>query len=152
MSPNPAESSEPMTQNFRKHPRFRAEGVAARMYLKGILTGIGLGRTNVVKGTLNLSEGGLMISARKKLTAGARVRLSLAIEKFNDTIDCDGEIRWCRQNAYKRDLFYVGIRFDSMGSSDQKKIIGLRDWLNSPEYRARTAARRKDGPPMEISF
>ncbi len=153
LGPGPRKPPPPtarLIQNLREHPRFKAEGVGARMYLKGFLTGIGLGRTNVIKGVLDLSEGGLRISARQQLAEGARVRFSLTVERFNDVIKGDGEIRWCRQSAHTRDLFYVGVRFKPLPPADRKKIAGLREWLNSPAHRA-AARQGKDRPPMEIS-
>ncbi len=153
LGPGPRKPPPPtarMIQNLREHLRFKAEGVDARMYLKGFLTGIGLGRANVIKGVLDLSEGGLRVSARSKLAEKARIRFTLRVERFNDVIKGGGEIRWCRQSAHTRDLYYIGVRFDPLSPADRKKISGLREWLNSPAHRA-AVRQGKGGPPMEIS-
>lgn len=69
-------------------------------------------------------------------------QLQIEIPKPADTIECEGQIRWCAQSAKNDAHFYVGIRFEALDPLAQKKIARMRDWFTSANYRAKSTVRK----------
>jgi hypothetical protein len=128
---------------MRKHLRFHVDGASAKLYVKGFLTTLGLGRVNKARAAVNLSEGGVLLLAGESLAAGTQVQVRVDMEKYDDVIETSGVVRWCFQSARNDREFYVGIMFTGLDPKDQKRIAKMRDWFLSPEYRTRTTTRRR---------
>jgi Tfp pilus assembly protein PilZ len=138
-------------QDLRKYLRFKIDDASAGLYVKGFLTSIGLGRANKARAAINLSEGGVMLLTRERIAIGTKVTIRIEMEKFSDVIETTGLVRWCEQSAKSNKDYYAGIQFDKLEESDLKKISQMREWFTSPEYKTRTATRRRlQGPSIEI--
>jgi Tfp pilus assembly protein PilZ len=136
---------------LRSSIRFHVDDAIPLVYEKGLLTTIGIGRTNQAKSTVNLSEGGILVRTHDKMKNGTKVRVRLEIEKFKDIIEAEGVVRWCFQSAKEAGNFYAGIRFTNLPAPVASKIAKLRGYFTSPEYRSRTASRRRRDP-LGIEF
>ncbi len=134
-------------EELRRNPRFRVEDTKTEMYLQGFLTRIGIGRTNEARVAVNLSEGGILISTRGKLAPGTKVQLRLEMEKFKDIIEAEGEVRWCYVSARNASEYYTGIRFLKLAPADVSKIGQMRAWFTSPEFKQKSATRRRMADP-----
>ena len=132
---------------LRRHPRFRIEEARTELFSRTLLGTLGLGRKNEARAAVNLSEGGVLVVTPAKLKVGARVQIRIEMEKYKDSISADGEIRWCFQSAKDAADYYAGIQFLNLASQDASKIAKMREWFTSPEYKQKTATRRRLGPP-----
>jgi Tfp pilus assembly protein PilZ len=133
--------------DLRKHPRFRVEDAKTEVYLKGFLAKIGLNRKNEARVAVNLSEGGLLVVTHRKLAPGAKVLLRIEMEKFKDIIDAEGEVRWCGASAKDKSDYYVGISFVKLAQENISRISQMRAWFTSPEFKQKSATRRRLAPP-----
>jgi hypothetical protein len=133
----------PTRQELRRHLRFRIDDASAKLYVKGFLTSIGLGRVNKARAAINLSEGGTLLLAYEKVPIGTKVVVRIEMERFEDVIDVEGIVRWCQQSGRSDKDWYAGIEFKGLTSGDAKKIVSMREWFTSPEYKTRTATRRR---------
>jgi hypothetical protein len=131
---------------LRRNARFHIEDAVPLVYRKGLLQAFGIGRINEARAAINLSEGGLLIRSRDRVQNGTPVRVRLEIEKFKDVVEAEGVIRWCFRSAGDSLDFYAGIRFTRIADSAALLISHLRGYFTSPEYRSRTAARRRRDP------
>ena len=107
-----------------------------------LLQTLGIGRTNEARAAVNLSEGGILIRTRERIKSGTKVNVRLDIEKFKDVIEAEGVVRWCVQGADESD-YYAGILFTRVPAAALAKIVRLRGYFTSPEYRSRNAAKKK---------
>lgn len=150
-SRKPASSSafsKPTRQELRTFMRFRIEDASAEMFVKGFFTSFGLGRVNKGRAAINLSEGGVMLLVSETVPVGTKVTVRIDMEKYEDIIEATGVVRWCEQSARSDKDFYAGIQFTGLGDADLKKIAKMREWFTSPEYKTRTATRRRNNPPQ----
>lgn len=132
---------------LRQHPRFRTDDDArAALYVQGFLTKLGIGRTNHAQEAVNLSEGGILLRTQSKLKSGTKVQVRIEIEKYKDLIEAEGEIRWCFQSA-KDTSFYAGIQFKDLPPNQAALIGKMRSWFTSPEYKQKSATKRRLAPP-----
>ena len=143
----PASSGRLNRPELRRHPRFRTDEATVRLYVKkGLLATLGIGRTNEAREAVNLSEGGILLTTQVKLAKGTRVQVRIEMEKYNDVIETDGVIAWCFQSA--RDTsFYAGIEFQNLPAAQAALIGKMRSWFTSPEYRQKTAVRKRMAGP-----
>jgi len=132
---------------LRRHPRFKTYEAEAQIYIKGFLTSLGLGRKNAARGAVNLSESGILVLTDTKLKAGSRVQVRLEFEKYKDVIECEGEVRWCYQSAREASDFYAGIQFRNLPPAQTALIGKMRSWYTSPEYRQKSATKKRLAPP-----
>ena len=132
---------------LRRHPRFKTDEVTAELYVKGLLATIGIGRRNEARASVNLSEGGLLVLTNTKLKPGAKVQFRIEIEKYNDVIEGEGEVRWCYQSARDASEFYAGVQFKGLPPAQTALIAKMRSWFTSPEYKQKSATRRRLAPP-----
>ena len=130
-------------RDLRKHLRFRIDDASTKLYLKGFLTSLGLGRVNKARAAINLAEGGTMLLTGEMIPVGTRVIVRIDLERFGDVIEAPGEVRWCAQSGKSDQDYYAGIQFTGLSPADAKKIARMRDWFTSPEYKTRTTTRRK---------
>lgn len=132
---------------LRQHVRFRIEDAKTEIYLKGFLTRMGIGRRNEARVAVNLSEGGLLVSTHQKLAPGAKVQLRIEMEKFKDVIETDGEVRWCYVSARNAAEYYTGIQFTKLTPAQTTKINQMRAWFTSPEFKQKSATKRRMADP-----
>ena len=132
---------------LRRHSRFKTEEEATvQLYLKGLLTSLGIARKNEAHSAVNLSEGGILLTTGSKLKKGTRVQVRIEIEKFKDVIQAEGVVAWCFQSA--RDAsFYAGISFENLAPAQAALIGKMRSWFTSPEYKQKSATRKRLAPP-----
>jgi hypothetical protein len=139
----------PKGSERRRHGRFEVDQVSSHLYKDGILALIGVGRGNLARATIDVSEGGAQLLVHERLPAGTKVRVKIAIEKYKDTIEASGVIRWCYQSAKKKEDFFVGVQFDEMTNAQTHKVKLMRDWFTSPQFKAfkqsRPPAFKKNG-------
>ena len=136
--------------DLRAHTRFRIEDAKTELYLKGFLARMGIGRKNEARVAVNLSEGGIMVSTQSKLAQGAKVQLRLEMEKFKDVIETDGVVRWCYVSARDASQYYAGIEFSKLPQAQLTKISQMRAWFTSPEFKQRSATKRRLADPELI--
>lgn len=132
--------------DLRRSMRFQVDDAVTLVYKKGLLQSLGIGRTNEARAAVNLSEGGILIRTGDRLKSGTKVKVRLEIEKFKDVIEAEGVIRWCFKGANDETEWYAGIRFTVVPEAAVAKIARLRGYFTSPEYRSRSAARRRRDP------
>src|SRR5688572_6275415 len=131
---------------LRRHPRFKTDETTVQLYIKGLLATFGIGRKNEARSAVNLSEGGILLATHAKLTKGSKVQVRIEIEKFKDVIEAEGVVAWCFQSA--RDTsYYAGIEFHNLPKSQAALIGKMRSWFTSPEYKQKTAIRRREAGP-----
>jgi hypothetical protein len=136
---------------MRRHTRFKTEEASAQITTKGLLATLGIARKNQARATVNLSEGGILVRAQSKLKAGSRVKVKIEVEKYNDVIECEGEVCWCYQSARDASDFYAGIRFVDLPPAQSALIGKMRSWFTSPEYRQKSATKKRQAPPELLS-
>jgi hypothetical protein len=132
---------------LRQHPRFRVEEAKTELYLKGFLAKLGLGRKNEARVAVNLSEGGILVSTLGKLAPGSKVLLRIEMEKYKDVIEAEGEVRWCYVSARNASDYYTGIQFVKLAPAHLSKIHQMRAWFTSPEFKQKSATRRRLADP-----
>lgn len=74
--------------------------------------------------TENISEGGVFVATYEQKGMGEKVSLKFRLPDSNETIECEGEVRWIReQNADTPDVSPgIGIRFINMSPSVQARV------------------------------
>jgi hypothetical protein len=132
---------------LRRHPRFRTDEASARLYVKGFLTTLGIGRNNETGSAVNLSEGGALLRLQTRLKSGSPVQVRIEIEKYNDVIEAEGVVRWCFQSARDQADFYAGVAFRTLPPAQAALIGKMRSWFTSPEYKQKNATRKRLAPP-----
>lgn len=132
---------------LRQHARFRIEDAKTEIYLKGFLAKLGFRRQNEARVAVNLSEGGILVSTLGKLVPGTRVQLRIEMEKFKDVIETEGEVRWCYMSARDASDYYTGIQFLKLAPAHLSKINQMRAWFTSPEFKQKSATRRRLADP-----
>lgn len=72
----------------------------------------------------NISEGGLFVATYELKHVGDKVALKFRLPDSAETIECDGEVRWIReQNADTPDVSPgLGIRFLNMSPAQQHRV------------------------------
>jgi hypothetical protein len=133
--------------DLRRHPRFRTEEASAELYVKGFLTTLGIGRQNEARSAVNLSEGGVLLRIQTRLKGGLPVLVRIEIEKYKDVIEAEGIVRWCFQSARDQADFYAGIEFRKLPPAQAALIGKMRSWFTSPEYKQKSATRKRLAPP-----
>jgi Tfp pilus assembly protein PilZ len=133
----------------RRHHRFDLNDTTLTLYREGLLTLIGMGKENKAKVAINISEGGIQVIMKERLSIGAKVKLKLEISKFKDAIEAAGVVRWCFQNSRRKDDFHAGIQFENLPGTESRKIASMREWFTSPAFRAvRETRMRKKGDDL----
>jgi Tfp pilus assembly protein PilZ len=134
----------------RRHHRFDLNDTTLTLYREGLLTLLGMGKENKARVAINISEGGLQVIMRERLTIGAKVKIRLEMAKFKDAIEAAGVVRWCYQNSQRKDDFHAGIQFEDLPGTESRKIASMREWFTSPAFRAvrETRGRKKEDEGM----
>jgi len=131
---------------LRRNARFHVDDAVTLVYRKSLLTVLGFGRVNEARAAVNLSEGGILVRTNGRVKSGTRVRVRLELSKFKDVVEAEGVVRWCFQGAGEDDGYYAGIRFTEVADAAVLKIRRLHGYFTSPEYRSRSAARKRRDP------
>ena len=131
---------------LRSSERFPIDDAVPLVYPKTFLSTLGIGRSNEARAAVNLSAGGLLIRTRDRLRNGTPVKIRLHLAKFKDVIEAEGIVRWCSKGAGEGTDYYAGIRFTRVPDPEALKISRLRGYFTSPEYRTRSAVRRRRDP------
>jgi len=127
----------------RRHVRFEVDECQATLHRDGLLSVFGVGKGNLARAALDLSEGGARFLIHERIPIGTKVRMVIQMEKYKDQIEAVGEIRWCYQNAKRPEDFYAGVQFDDLDPVQQRKIALMKEWFISPQYRAVRETKRK---------
>jgi Tfp pilus assembly protein PilZ len=134
----------------RRHSRFEVDECQATLYREGLLTVLGVGKSNRARAALDLSEGGVRFLTHERLPIGTKVRMVIEMDRYKDHIEASGEVRWCYQSAKSSDDFFCGVEFTDLDATEKRKIAMMRDWFTSPQYRAvRDAKKRKSEADLE---
>lgn len=137
----------------RRHARFEVDGIRVNLTADGILSVFGVGRQNKALAAVDLSEGGVRLVTTERIPPGTKVRVRLEIEKYKDAIEAAGEVRWSFQGGKKNSDFYAGIMFVKLDAGQVKKITLMREWFQSPQYRAlKVAKARQERETGGLSF
>jgi hypothetical protein len=147
--PQTGSSGKHKKAELRRHVRFVPEKASAQLYLKGFLTSIGINRKNEAQYVVNLSESGALIVLSSKFQAGTKVQVRIEMEKFQDVIEAEGEIRWCYQSARDATEYFAGVMFKNLPAIQATRISKMRDWFTSPEYKLKSSTRRRLAGPLE---
>jgi hypothetical protein len=129
--------------DLRRSTRFHIDDAITLVYKKTLLSGLGIGRSNEARAAVNLSEGGILIRTNDRIKNGTSVKVRLDLEKFKDVIEAEGVVQWCFKGSGENSGYYAGIRITRVPEQASAKIARLRGYFTSPEYRSRTAARRR---------
>jgi len=132
----------------RRHNRFEIDDSSAQLYKEGLLTFIGVGKGNLARAAIDLSEGGGQFLVHERLAPGTKVKVKIGVEKFKDTIEASGVVRWCFQSAKNKEDFYVGVQFSGLEGAQSRKLAAMREWFTSPQYKAvrQTRQRTREKP------
>ena len=102
-----------------------------------------MGKGNRARAALDLSEGGARFLIHERLPIGTKVRMIIQMEKYKDEIEAVGEIRWCYQSTKNAEDFYAGVQFDDLDPVQKRKIVLMKEWFTSPQYKAVRENNRK---------
>ncbi len=122
----------PPREEFRKHMRFQVDDASAKLYLKGLLTSIGLGRVNKGRAAINLSERGVLLLVSEQIPVGTRVVVRIEMARSAEAIDAEGVVRWCSGRGGGKDPFHAGVEFSALGDEALKRIAQMRERVSSP--------------------
>ena len=128
----------------RRHLRSEIEECQATLYREGILSVFGVGKGNRARAALDLSEGGCRFLITERIPIGTKVRMIIQMDKYKDQIEASGEIRWCYQSVKNSKDFYAGVQFDDLDPAQARKIVLMKEWFTSPQYRAVRSTKRKE--------
>jgi hypothetical protein len=120
----------------RRHSRFEIDECQATLQRDGLLTVLGVGKSNRARAALDLSEGGVRFLTHERLPIGTRVRVVIEMERYKDEITASGEVRWCYQSAKNANDYYAGVEFTDLPAAEKRKIATMKEWFTSPQYRA----------------
>lgn len=121
--------------NRRRHARFDVHGARAELRRAGIVALLG-GR---IEGeVVNLADGGIRVIVPKELPAGRKVRCRVRLDRFEEPLDVQGHILWCRRDLMSETHYLVGIEFRDPEPRQARKIAAMREWFNSPEFKRRS--------------
>ena len=118
--------------------RFRIDRADALLYVRGLLSNLGLGQSNVASAAIDLSCRGALMLLNNRLPAGTPVHLRIKATKYAETFDADGDVYWCIRNSASRTLYRAGIRFTNLPPGEAWKIDLIRQCFTSSPPRART--------------
>lgn len=127
----------------RRHGRFEIDECQATLHRDGLLTVLGVGKSNRARAALDLSEGGVRFLTHERLPVGVKVRVVIEMERYKDQITASGEVRWCYQSAKHAEDYYAGVEFTGLAPAEKRKIAMMRDWFTSPQYRAVRDSKKK---------
>ena len=144
-STHDAEGSPPKGRGERRqHPRFCLHDATVKLYRRGATAIFGLARLSIEGAVVDLSEGGVRFETDEKFLVDTKVRLKIAIVKFNDTVESDGVTRWCHTDIRNPERFQVGVAFMNPDPTIVRKIATMRGWYTSAQYRSQLAQHLRE--------
>lgn len=151
--PTSAPTGEENGDERRKHHRFEVDGASTEVLPKGLLTLVGIGRKNIARAAIDLSQGGARLLLSERLRPGTKTKVRIEIEKYKDAIESLAVVRWCFESGQKPGDFFAGVMFTDLDEAEKKKVALMREWFTSPQFRAirATRVRQKSGSP-ETTF
>lgn len=106
-----------MPQNKREYARINTETQAI---FKVLGEPIDLSGTGYLKTTTkNISNGGLCISAPRKITKGYIVKVGLELETSEKPISAFCEVKWCAKSGSE---FEAGLKFLGLEDEDMENL------------------------------
>lgn len=130
--------------NLRRHLRFEVDSTGASLTVNGLLSKIGIRGANKARAILNLSEGGALVVVHESLPRGAKVRVSVEMERYQDVFTADGVVRWCTKHPRQEGFHQLGVQFTNLSDAQARKLAKMREWFTSPQYLAKAAERAKN--------
>ena len=130
--------------NLRRHLRFEVDSTGACLTVNGILSLIGIRGANKARAILNLSEGGALVVVEESIRRGAKVRVRVEMERYQDEFVADGVVRWCARHPRQENLHQLGVQFTKLSDAQARKLAKMREWFTSPQYLAKVAARERN--------
>jgi hypothetical protein len=128
----------------RRHfTRFEVDEAPAILRQKGILHVL-FRRENVARQALDISEGGARLLAIRRVPPGSPVRVKIILGKFQDSIESDAEIRWCRQSNPAPGDVLLGLMFKDRNVERDRKIVLMRGYFTSPNFLAALEKKQKE--------
>jgi len=125
--------SGPPPSERRRSQRFIIYDATVKLYRRGATALFGLARLSIEGTATGLSEDGAEIVASEQLLPDTRIHLRIDIAKFNDRIETDGVVRWCRKDHRAEDRYAVGVEFTAPDPTLARKITQMRGWFTSPQ-------------------
>lgn len=115
----------------RLAPRFQVDDYIVTCLKQGALSSLGLKR-NLARTVFNLSRRGAQIGVVEALQPGDLVLFTLHLNKFSDTLESQGEVRWCRPDAKVGGSNYqAGVQFLNLPEEKRKMIDFMKGWFTS---------------------
>ena len=130
--------------NLRRHIRFEVDSTGASLTVNGILSLIGIRGANKARALLNLSEGGALVVVHESVPRGAKVRVRVEMDRYQDVFTADGVVRWCAKHPRQEGLHQLGVQFTKLSDVQARKLAKMREWFTSPQYLARVAERERN--------
>ena len=125
----------PITSDERREfQRFGLDETTVSLKGVGLLSLFSRKSENICSG-VDLSEGGVRILASEKIETGARLNVTLRLERLKDEFQASGEVCWCRWAGNEETAYDVGLRFIEPDAPRDQKISMMRGWFTSPDYR-----------------
>ena len=140
------------TNERRRHPRFSVEDCEITLTRSGLMNTIGIRKENLARNLLDLSEGGLRVRTTEKLDKGARVRVRVVMKRFSDEIEALGEVRWSGTHPIRPTEHLAGIMFTKIDPQHARRIVNMRNWFTSPQYRQKRDHREKESPKSPLDL
>lgn len=130
----------------RRHPRFAVDECDLTLTRSGLMNTIGLRKENLGKSLLDMSEGGMRVRTTEKLDVGARVRVRIVMTKYSDEIEAVGEVRWSFTHPTRANDHTAGIMFTKIDPQHTRKIVNMKNWFLSPQYRQKRDQKERTRP------
>lgn len=123
-TPNAGRAPESGTREQRQATRFKVGEVVVNCVRRRL--GVQGLRKNLALRLQDLSERGLRLSLVEPVEPGTPVSLTLHFSAFADSVDAEGEVRWCRKSGNEN---HAGVWFIDLPEANRKKIEFARKLL-----------------------
>ena len=128
--------------NRRNHVRFGVDGARVELHEKRWVP-LPFGAGNKGRRLVDLSKGGACLVSTVPLKPGAKVRLRVHLEKYDDQIELSAEVRWCRPN---RGEFLAGTAFVDLDPEQARKLKIIEGLFTSAGYAAMGSTKKRTKP------
>ena len=123
----------------RRFARFAPDKYRAVVKKKGLI-GATISETLV-----DLSEGGAQFISPEPVKQGTKVKVSVHMDKFGDTVGAEGQVLWVRQQTTARgERWRCGILFTDLDEDARRKLSNNASWFTSEVYLARKRQRERE--------
>jgi hypothetical protein len=135
------DSKKPDGPERRQHARFAPDKYRLSLKKSGIGGLLGKG-ADLGSTLVDLSENGAQVVSTQALKPGAKVKVIVFLEKFGDSIDAEGTVRWVR--AGKPDRWHCGLLFSGLSDDDRRKLANNASWFTSEMYLAKKKQKERE--------